>query len=112
MLGAREYAELFESGRYGKLRIESGSHARGKTFNIFVIQEGVGEVEVYGVIGGQPGWTEWYGWLHKGKWIDDFVEMVEHRKIELANREREFKEEQLRVKKNSDTKRMKILASY
>jgi 6-phosphofructokinase len=25
-------------------------------------------LEVYGIIGGQPGWTEYYGWLVKGNW--------------------------------------------
>ena len=82
MYGARDFANLFVTGQYGRLYIVAGSHARGRTFRIFVLPEGeVGEnngpnnapcnkdaVEVYGVVAGNPGWTETYGWLHTGKW--------------------------------------------
>ena len=56
--------------------LSSGHHARGKYFHIYVMPEGGepshyghapdGSVEVYGILGGQPGWTEYYGWLHAG----------------------------------------------
>lgn len=96
MEGAREYAVTFTSGQYGRLCIISGSHARGKTFHIYVLPEGEeaefnGEcnpplnsdaVEVYGVIGGQRGWTERYGWLHEGKWKDDFLLLYNQKKEE------------------------------
>jgi len=97
MVGAREYAELLESGQYGKLYLSSGSHARGKTFHIQVLPEGeIAEVTtpntlctndtavlVYGVVSGNPGWTETYGWLHRGKWQDDFSKLVEAKRKEV-----------------------------
>ena len=100
MNGAREYAKLIPTGQYGRLYCTSGVHARGKTFRIQVLPEneeaisnGPGNmcvnrdaVTVYGVIGGQPGWTEWYGWLHHGQWEEDFMSLVraiekEHKRV-------------------------------
>ncbi len=89
MKGAREYAELFKSGQYGRLYIASGHHARGSTFHIQVLPEGeiarqngygnlctnADAVEVYGVVSGNPGWTEEYGWLLSGLWCPDFETM-------------------------------------
>lgn len=94
MKGAREYAGLFKTGQYGRLYIEVGKHARGRTFHIFVLPEGIDislpgpggrlvgipSVEVYGIIGGNPGWTESYGWLHEGKWQADFDSLVKAQK--------------------------------
>jgi hypothetical protein len=96
MQGAREYAATFMSGQHGRLCIISGRHARGKTFHIYVLPEGEvakfngegnppltnGTVEVYGVVGGQRGWTEQYGWLHEGKWKDDFMLLYNQKKEE------------------------------
>ncbi len=96
MKGAREYAKYFCTGQYGRLYITSGYHARGKTFHIQVLPEGEeaisngsnnlclneNAVEVYGIIGGNPGWTEAYGWLHQGKWQADFYELLEQKKQE------------------------------
>lgn len=52
-------------------------HARGKTFKIWIyetsdIQHYIKDehLEVYGITGGDPGWTESYGWVKKGAWID------------------------------------------
>ncbi|MFA5340278.1 MAG: hypothetical protein WC332_00735 [Clostridia bacterium] len=85
MVGAREYADLLGSGVFEKLSYESGIHARGKTFHIWILNsEGKRTVEVYGIIGGQPGWTESYGWLHSGQWIDDFEKFVMSKKMERA----------------------------
>ena len=87
MQGAREYANMFGTNeRHGKLRLVSGSHARGKTFHIYVTPDGEKEIEVYGITGGQPGWTETYGWLHKGKWQEDFAAIVESRRKEIAEK--------------------------
>ena len=97
MNGARQYAELFKTGQYKRLYIVSGSHARGRTFHIFVLPKdekaissgpnnpplNKNAIEVYGVIGGHPGWTEGYGWLHDGKWQGDFIQMVKQRKNEI-----------------------------
>jgi hypothetical protein len=117
MNGARQFADYFETGQYGRFYIVSGRHARGKTFHIYILPEGSNgmgngpnnpplnsdAVEVYGVIGGNPGWTESYGWLHHGKWEDDFANLVaeiiadriqeEKRRIEFrAQREAAAKE--------------------
>ena len=94
MKGAREYAELFKTGQYGRLYIVSSEHARGKTFRIWVLPANVvistapwstlDAVEVYGITEGHPGWTEAYGWLHRGKWEADFANLVERRRAEIA----------------------------
>ncbi len=96
MKGADEYAALFTTGQYGKFYIVSGRHARGPTFHIYILPDGEkalsnGEnngprnsdaVEVYGIVDGQPGWTESYGWLHLGKWQRDFYALAEEQKRE------------------------------
>lgn len=99
MKGANEYYDLFKTGQYGRLYFCTREHARGKTFNIFILPDGEqakpngdnaplnsNAVEVYGVISGNPGWTEKYGWLHKGKWQDDFEALVEDKKNELEHK--------------------------
>ncbi|OTG58039.1 hypothetical protein B9T29_14495 [Acinetobacter sp. ANC 3903] len=40
MNGAHEYAGLFKSAQYGNLYLLSHHHARGQTFQIFVVPEG------------------------------------------------------------------------
>jgi hypothetical protein len=94
---------MFTSGQYGRLYLVCGEHARGKTFHIWVLPtaESVAgmpwtvkdAVEVYGITGGQPGWTETYGWLHRGKWEQDFAALVASRRADIAagvaRRERE-----------------------
>lgn len=86
-----DYAKLFRTGQYGRLYIVSGSHARGRTFHIYVLPDGESAiergpdngprnpdaVEVYGVVGGLPGWTEYYGWLHRGPREADFQALVD-----------------------------------
>ena len=94
MKGAREYAKLFNTGQHKKLYLVSSSHARGKTFRIFILPEGKiakpnhnnaplnsDAVEVYGVVLGQPGWTEVYGWIHKGPWQEDFYRLLDQVRI-------------------------------
>jgi len=91
MKGAIKYAQLFKTGQYGKLYLVSGKHARGSTFHIQVLPDGEdalpngkgnlclndNAVEAYGIIGGQPGWTESYGWIYHGPWVRDFNSLVE-----------------------------------
>ncbi len=124
MKGAREYYGLFETGQYGKLYISTDSHARGKTFHIWIVPEGESfepkygrpfnpnAVEVYGITGGQPGWTETYGWLHTGPWCDDFAKLVEDRKAELQKKELKARKA-ADHKANQETKRVnEILSQY
>jgi len=103
MKGAREFARLFDTGQYGQLYIVSGSHARGRTFKIFVLPEGEeakgngpnnpplneNAVEVYGVVSGNPGWTESYGWKKQGPWCSDFKALAESKRLEIEHKERQ-----------------------
>ena len=96
MKGANEFHGLFQTGQYNRLYIVSGSHARGSTFYIYVLPEGEAAISngcnngplnkdavcVYGIKGGNPGWTEWYGWLHEGPWQRDFYELVKKKQQE------------------------------
>lgn len=126
MQGAREFARLFDTGQYGRLYIVSGYHARGNTFHIFVLPEGEAvipngrsnpplnpdAVEVFGITGGHPGWTETYGWLHRGKWCDDFAELVRVRKQKIASREAKIEAEK-EIERQENAKRVsELLARY
>ena len=117
MQGAREFSNLFQTGQYGRFYFVSGSHARGRTFRVFVLPAGAdampngpsnaplnkNAVEVYGVVSGQHGWTEKYGWLHRGPWQEDFHKIVEDRKSEiftaLEEKERITSEDEAATKK-------------
>ena len=123
MEGAREYAELFGTCQIGRLYLKSGQHARGKTFHIYVLPEGESAfvegkwnpkaVEVYGIVRGQPGWTESYGWLHKGKWEEDFHALVLRQKAVVtkvkaeqdAQSQREKQTEKEKIENSLDTYR-------
>lgn len=123
MRGAREYAELFKAEQHGRLYLLPGSHARGRTFHIWVLPADravtnedpwrvPGAVEVYGILGGQPGWTEYYGWLHRGKWEDDFAKIVATRKAVLQSR---HEQEQIALEHRAQEERSrvaKLLADY
>ena len=122
MQGATENAELFKSGQYGRLYLEAGVHARGKTFQSWVLPADVlctgsprslgDAVEVYGIVSGNPGWTESYGWLHKGPWEHDFSSLVEQRRLEILKRDyNRYVEQQER--KDAEQKRIqRLLAEY
>ena len=110
---------MFESGQYGKLYLESGIHARGRTFHIWVLPSdepvysprGAG-VEVYGVISGQPGWTESYGWLHHGKWEMDFAALVEKRLAEMTVNAAGLRFCKLRAEELEKQRIARLLESY
>jgi hypothetical protein len=120
MQGADEYARLFSTGQYGKLYLVSGSHARGLTFHIWVLPDDKpvesirysDAVEVYGITGGQPGWSETYGWLHHGKWEQDFYALVESRKAEIARASVSRYDEKLSVKEAEKRRVAAILERY
>jgi len=83
MKGAREYVPFLKDGVYGRLYVKTGRHARGYYLHVYVLKEGFdetqplkGAVEVYGVINGEPGWSEEYGWLHHGPWKTDFELLI------------------------------------
>lgn len=126
MNGAREFAELFETGQYGKLYIVSGVHARGRTFRIQVLPEGEkanqngpsnlclnrNAVTVYGEKGGNPGWTEWYGWLHYGKWQEDFDVLVADAQKQKECQEKKKGEVEVATLRTNQEKEARLLAQY
>jgi len=126
MKGAREYAGMFNTGQYGKLYLTRGKHARGRTFHIQVLPEGEkaitngsmnmctneNAVEVFGVICGNPGWSEVYGWLHEGKWQKDFCQLVKNRKEEIAAENQTQAEQKTAVEVAERNRKSKILADY
>lgn len=122
MQGAREYAQLFTTGQYGRLFICSSSHARGREFNMWVLPEGeevphgsypsAHAVKVYGPVGGQLGWTEWYGWLHKGPWQEDFERLVTERRTAIAAGEERRQQEIAAKEKARAAQQKMVLASY
>lgn len=122
MRGAREYASLFESGQHGRLYFVSGSHARGKTFRIYVLpsEEPIhlmpwsckDAVEVYGIVSGHPGWTEVYGWLHKGPWVNDFHAIVKNRKSEIDFRNKQQEKLKIEAEEHKNRKTLELLSRY
>ncbi len=118
MTGAREYAELFkETGLYGKLYCVVGSHARGKTFNVHVLPEGKTNlnrdaVEVYGIKSGDPGWTEIYGWLHKGPWVADFEAIVQEKREEKDQEHRNATKIHVQRVEDEEKRKLALLANY
>lgn len=126
MKGASRYAKLFKTGQYDRLYIVSGRHARGATFSIYILPFGVdgisnGEnnaplnidaVEVYGVLGGQRGWTEYYGWKHEGLWVADFLIMVEGRLLAIQESNDEHEKNTLIKTKKSRVKTKALLDAY
>ena len=120
MIGANEYGKLFETGQYGGLYIESGFHARGRTFHIWLNPDGVEDKElhretafkVYGIIGGQPGWTEYYGWLHRGLWMREFGDLINKRKAEITAKEQEAKDVQEEMNLKEIARQESVIQKY
>ena len=120
MNGAKEYAKLFQTGQHGRLYLLSEEHARGKTFRIWVlptdepvygsIHNVKDAVEVFGIIGGQPGWSECYGWLHRGKWQQDFAELVDARREEIEAG-KSLRDMELATEEENNRQRIKALLS-
>jgi hypothetical protein len=122
MKGANEYSQLFKTGQYGRLYIESSTHARGRTFKIKILPKGEAmfingkrnpnAVEVYGVVAGTPGWTEEYGWLHNGKWQDDFNDLVNQRRMEIEQLRKESEKTKEQKAIEAHDKKMALLRAY
>lgn len=122
MNGAREYASLFNEEQHGRLYLVPGSHARGRTFDVWVLPNdqpvnprallSSGAVKVYGAVGGQPGWTEYYGWIHRGPWEADFQVLVKKRKAEIATKNKSRAEAELERKEAEEQRVRSVLDSY
>ena len=125
MIGA-EKAHLFKTGQYGRLYITSSSHARGRTLRIQVLPDGEkaiphgsnnpclnnDAVMVYDAISGKLGWTETYGWLHKGKWQDDFEKLVVNREKEIKYYERKSDERKKEESEKEQQRISELLSGY
>lgn len=102
MKGTEKYWDYVEAGLHGRLWISKGTHARGNTLRVFVVPDGatIGPngppsnapicdppaVEVFGILRGQPGWTEEYGWKHKGPWVEDFEKLIESGRLDAEHK--------------------------
>jgi len=78
----------------GNIIYALSDHARGKCFRIFLVEHTHGltdkelvnsnnRFEVYGVLGGQNGWTEYYGWIHKGNWVQLITDYLDDLKSKI-----------------------------
>jgi hypothetical protein len=127
MKGADEFCEIFiNAEQVGNLYMVPSSHARGNTFYLYVLPDGEkaienggcnpplnkDSVEVYGVISGQRGWTEAYGWLHDGQWQDDFYELFKKRKAAAEKLRAATAESNARTAGEKRNKTAELLASY
>jgi len=84
-------------------------HARGETFKIWIYKSEnfddalVAEhLEVYGVIGGQPGWTEEYGWTISASWVDYILAYFGYLRVETEKREIEIEEGKKKIAHEKD----------
>lgn len=98
--------------------IASGDHARGRTVHIFLVDNEdyigniincPGKLEVYGVVSGQPGWNEEYGWIHSGSWVKVIERIIDNVLIEIEQKEYEvFNENQEYIEMMQDTLNEKL----
>ena len=102
--------------KIGKLFIKKTRHTVGNTLQIFVLPFEDADythpdaVEVYGIIAGNKGWDEVYGWIHQGPWVSVFEDIVEQRKqkfledleLEKQKKEKESLEAKIRKQQTLD----------
>jgi hypothetical protein len=100
------------------------THARGKCFSINVLPEKVSAnddtqlsqrgdwVEVYGMVSGQRGWTEEYGWLKKGPWVADFMKALEEAEAKKSRDKISIEQKRAETIKKADDRDNDLLASY
>jgi hypothetical protein len=126
MKGAKKYSDIFDMGghQFGKLYIVLGKHARGYTLCVYILPDGVIEcadryrplcddaVQVYGIVSGNPGWTEKYGWLYEGKWQEDFDKIVQHKRKELQAKKLQNEEERCKDEAAKEHRTNELLSKY
>lgn len=127
MKSADDYCSVFEkTHQIDNLYFVVSSHARGKTFHIFILPQGEAvnpngsrnpplnpnAVEVYGIVSGQPGWTESYGWLHRGPWESDVQKIYNTLKAAQQKRVRAKEDESVLKAAQENTRIQKLLATY
>jgi hypothetical protein len=105
-LGGLKRMDNMQNIRWNNVVFTLSTHARGKCFYIRLIDgmDGGESLEVYGITCGQPGWTEEYGWVKRGAWVDVILEYFERLKAEVDayNAERE----RLRLEKKAESDRL------
>ncbi|MFO1442933.1 hypothetical protein KDN24_06845 [Bacillus sp. Bva_UNVM-123] len=107
---------------YKNVVFVTNSHARGKCFQIYLINEKYDNdeyfknnaFEVYGVVDGQLGWTEEYGWIHEGNWITHITRYIgnlqsqadslDHEKMKLLGGQKKQERKALKDKLNKYNK--------
>lgn len=100
---------------YNNFIFVTSSHARGKCFNIFLVEDinmsdeelKTSAFKVYGVVGGQRGWTEEYGWTHKGKWCMPILKYLKDLQIEIEQHDLTIAENK-RLKQQEENKKIGI----
>ncbi|RCX22885.1 hypothetical protein DFP94_101474 [Fontibacillus phaseoli] len=98
-LGYKYHGGDAECFRWGNVLFVTASHARGRTFFIYLIDEEEKLFKVYGITGGNPGWTETYGWLHKGTWVMPILEYF--RQLERDVTDFDAKQEEIKRRKQA-----------
>jgi hypothetical protein len=135
MKGAREFYKIFSNAAYKKCLIDGikdvsssfrkeyggyaneiykwgnvhfllSEHARGRTFKIWLI-DGKEQIEVYGVVDGNPGWTESYGWIKKGTWVKPVLKLIRDLEKEMARHD----EEQAEIKRGIEREENKKIGA-
>lgn len=97
----------------GNVLYALSDHARGKCFRICLVKDNTlvdkelvskdNCLEVYGVIGGNLGWTEEYGWLKKGTWVTPILKYL--RDLEKAIEKHDEEQNELkRLKEKENNK--------
>lgn len=90
LFGTDSVMNIFYKGRgdYAVKRYNivllAGSHARGTTAHIY-LEDGDDRLEVYGIVSGQPGWTEEYGWIRSGSWCSKIEKLINELEIEIRD---------------------------
>lgn len=127
MQGTKRLHNAFNKAeQIGRLYFLPHYHARGNTFRIYILPEGEevienhginpplnkDAVEVFGVNSGNPGWTESYGWLHAGPWVQD-VETICAERETATYKEKLATDRSIEDKEKQERERVEgLLASY
>ena len=67
---------------------------------------------MFGILGGHPGWTEWYGWLKEGPWGNDFRQIVIRAAEEAAQQEAELAAKAEVKQRQGEARDREILDTY
>jgi hypothetical protein len=97
----------------GNVIYVTSSHARGKCFQIYLVDDidktdeelKQNAFEVYGVIGGNPGWTEEYGWIHNGTWVKPILNYLLNLGKEIA----QYDDNLLELKRKQQAEKNKVI---